>query len=369
MSGASLSEAFGLRPEVQPSLWSGQRLAHRPVGYVERVLRGATRPLWPHQTPQVLLVSASQPRCSTPRGDNHIVKSLKNKADYARKHGFATWFSMEGFVDPPYHPPYHHRLRNKVMLLRHLLRTHSKHYDWLFWIDSDAIITDMSFRVPWDDYVLHGYSVVLWGSPSGLDSAPSYQPSLSTGVLLLRNDQYSREFLEAIVQLWGEGEGEKYRDDGGGNRTAGDSIEEEVTVTDRRMVAGMPSSYLLSDQSSAIYLLATQRERWLPRVFLEARYHINRYWREVSHDLERYYQKGAWVGDGLDPPFIVHFCGCALCWRRDSAQLDECQAQHERTFHFADDQIIKELGYRHRNLSTPEIVSLDCHRRRRDIAR
>ncbi|GBG66168.1 hypothetical protein CBR_g57050 [Chara braunii] len=319
--------------------YADQSLARLPVHYV-KFSRSRSRSASPlsssssSSSPKILMVSASQARCGTDDGDSDIVKFLKNKADYARKHDIATWFSLELLVSP-----IHGRSRNKVMLLRHLMRT-QKTYDWFFWLDSDTMITDLNFQVPWLDYENHGYSMVVWGDPEILDRSPNYD-QLNFGVLLLRNDRYALQFLDAIVDYW----------DSHPNYTM---LYEDV----RKTVSSMPP--YLSDQSTAIYLLSTQKATWQPRVFLENRFHINRYWMSSANELEKYYEREeAWVGDGRDPPFILHFCGCALCYKKLASDFEECQRQHDRAFRFANNQVIKELGYQHRNLSSDEMVRLD----------
>ncbi|GBG84088.1 hypothetical protein CBR_g37963 [Chara braunii] len=320
--GAVLPFSFhsGL-PSPKRLLWSQQTLAPvstKAFGMAER-------------NPRVLMISASQAFCGTSLGDNNIMKSLKNKADYARRHGMDTWFSLELLVDPAYH-----RLRNKILLIRHVLRT-QRNYDWYIWIDSDAMITDMNFRIPWEQY--RGYSLVMWGDGPSLDTEPHFTRSLNTGVVFYRNDYYSRNFLDEMVKLW----------DSNPNQT---ELHSKVTG----YIKGMTS--FLCDQATVLYLLVTQKEQWINRVYLEERFHINRYWKPSAFELDSFMEPDAWKGDGNSPPFVVHFCGCSLCFKKFTDDFEECQRQHERAFNFANNQIIREFGFMHRNLSSSEVVPI-----------
>ncbi|GBG84076.1 hypothetical protein CBR_g37951 [Chara braunii] len=309
---------------VTPSRWSEQSLSSVSPSWRRNLARS--------KTPKVLMVSASQALCGTRLGDNDIMKSLKNKADYARRAGMDTWFSLELLVEGG-----NHRFRNKVLLLRHLMRSQPS-YDWFIWIDSDTMILDMDFRIPWQEY--NGYSLVMWGDGPSLDFDPHYTRSLNTGVMFVRNDDISREFFDTMVDLW----------DSHPNQT-------EVYLKVKKVLPEMPP--YLCDQGSAIYMLMTQKDRWLPRVYLEERYHINRYWKDEADNLDKYMeQRETWRNDGNQPPFIMHFCGCALCYMKFSVDFDECQRQHDRAFNFADNQIIRDFGFMHRNLSSSEVVPI-----------
>ncbi|GBG84080.1 hypothetical protein CBR_g37955 [Chara braunii] len=158
--------------------------------------------------------------------------------------------------------------------------------------------------------------------------------------MFVRNDDISREFFDTMVDLW----------DSHPNQT-------EVYLKVKKVLPGIPG--YLCDQGSAIYMLMTQKDRWLPRVYLEERYHINRYWKDEKDNLDNYMEeRETWRNDGNHPPFIMHFCGCALCYMKYSEDFDECQRQHDRAFNFANNQIIRDLGFMHRNLSSSEVVPI-----------
>ncbi|GBG74993.1 hypothetical protein CBR_g19506 [Chara braunii] len=291
--------------------------------------------------PRVLIVSASQSECGTEKGDNDILKSLKNKADYARRHRMDTWFSMELLVEPQFH-----RLRNKIVLLKKILLT-EPNYDWYMWIDSDAMFTDMSFEIPWERY--RDRSVVIFGNEKSLDTDPDYHESINMGVALLRNDAFTRALLDRMVDFWAE-----------------NSNQTELTAKVSRRIKRLPP--YVCDQGTALYLLLTEPEKWRRGFFFELNYGLNRYWKEVAPHLEKY-DEGVvdaddggptWKGDGLSPPFITHFCGCSLCWKKVFDDFEECQRQYERAFTFANNQVIKPLGVKHRNLTSPEVVSLSA---------
>lgn len=148
------------------------------------------------EKPRMLLVTGSQPSsCENPEGDNFLLKSLKNKLDYARLHNLEIFYNMAhldqemaGFWA-------------KLPLLRKLMLTNPE-VEWIWWMDSDALFTDMSFEVPLEKYenfnlVLHGfddkvYRQKLW-------------TGLNTGSFLIRNCQWSLDLLDAWAPMGPKG--------------------------------------------------------------------------------------------------------------------------------------------------------------------
>lgn len=79
--------------------------------------------------------------------------------------------------------------------------SHSRH-SLVLAVDSDAIFTDMSFTPPLADYAAAGVDLVLWGEPRMLEAGSNAKPSyfgLNAGILLLRNSDWSRALLAAIL--------------------------------------------------------------------------------------------------------------------------------------------------------------------------
>jgi len=150
----------------------------------------------PNGKPRTLLVTGSQPTsCENPEGDHFLLKSIKNKLDYARLHNMEIFYNMAhldqemaGFWA-------------KLPLLRKLMLTNPA-VEWIWWMDSDALFTDMSFEVPLEKYenfnlVLHGfddkvYRQKLW-------------TGLNTGSFFIRNCQWSLDLLDAWAPMGPKG--------------------------------------------------------------------------------------------------------------------------------------------------------------------
>lgn len=104
---------------------------------------GRLSTLGPGNKPRVLLVTGSSPGpCESPVGDHLLLKSIKNKIDYSRLHGMEVFYSMAvlaaemgGFWA-------------KLPLIKELMLGHPE-AEFLWWMDSDALFTDMAFEVPW----------------------------------------------------------------------------------------------------------------------------------------------------------------------------------------------------------------------------
>lgn len=94
--------------------------------------------------PRVLLVTGSSPKpCENPVGDHYLLKSIKNKIDYCRLHGIDVFYNMALFDAEMA------GFWAKLPLIRKLLLSHPE-VEFLWWMDSDAMFTDMAFEVPWE---------------------------------------------------------------------------------------------------------------------------------------------------------------------------------------------------------------------------
>ncbi|GBG75078.1 hypothetical protein CBR_g19591 [Chara braunii] len=287
--------------------------------------------LLPGGSPRVLLITASQPGCGTKYGDYVTMCALKNKVDYARRHDIDVFFSLEKYVSGG------HRvdgLHNKIFVINNTM-VNRPGYDWYIWMDSDTLIMDMDFSIPWSKY--EGKSLVLWGNHSEFDKviAGANYLSINSGVMFLRNNDFTQSLFKSMSKIWTKG-----------FKEAGNFLAQ--------VVQDMPP--YASDQSTLMYLLATEPDKWRKGTqFVFDEYSINFYWKGVHP--EEYYNSG-WRGDGTSPPFVAHFCGCELCWTEND-NTDKCLAEFIRIFNFADDQVIGRLGMRHQNLSTPVVAKVE----------
>ncbi|KAG6554327.1 hypothetical protein Mapa_004243 [Marchantia paleacea] len=278
--------------------------------------------------PRILLVTGSQPKpCDNPVGDHYLLKSIKNKIDYCRLHNIEIFYNMAhldqemaGFWA-------------KLPLLRKLMLAHPE-VEWIWWMDSDAMFTDMLFELPMDKYkdfnlILHGWDELVYNKKNWV--------GLNTGSFLLRNNQWSLNLLDIWAPMGPKG---KIRVEAGKVLTA--------TLTGR-------PEFEADDQSALIYLLVTRQAELQPKVFLENSYYLHGYWvilvEKYEEMMEKYHP-----GLGDDRwPFVTHFVGCKPCGSYGDYSVDRCLKQMERAFNFADNQVLQQYGLQHKALGTPKV--------------
>jgi xyloglucan 6-xylosyltransferase len=146
--------------------------------------------------PRVLLVTGSQPSsCENSEGDHFLLKSIKNKLDYARLHNIEIFYNMAhldqemaGFWA-------------KLPLLRKLMLTNPE-VEWIWWMDSDALFTDMSFEVPLEKY--DDFNLVMYGFDKKVYEQKLWT-GLNTGSFFIRNCQWSLDLLDAWAPMGPKG--------------------------------------------------------------------------------------------------------------------------------------------------------------------
>lgn len=142
--------------------------------------------------PRVLLVTGSSPeKCENSIGDHYLLKSIKNKIDYCRLHGIEIFYNLAVLNEEMT------RFWGKLPLIRKLLLSHPE-VEFIWWMDSDAMFTDMSFEIPWDRYrdfnlVMHGWKEMGYDQRSWV--------GLNTGSFLMRNCQWSLDILDMWAPL------------------------------------------------------------------------------------------------------------------------------------------------------------------------
>jgi hypothetical protein len=127
--------------------------------------------------------------------------------------------------------------------------------------DSDAIFMDMAFELPLDEYAANGHNLVLWGEPRKVDTVAEAAPDyfgLNAGVMLLRNNAWTRAFLARIL-------------------AAGDDIAGSTAVQGAALKGMCDRAYdcVVSDQSTIVWLLYSQPELWRAQTLLEKRFALN----------------------------------------------------------------------------------------------
>ncbi|XP_022151268.1 xyloglucan 6-xylosyltransferase 1 [Momordica charantia] len=222
----------------------------------------------------------------------------------------------------------------KLPLIRKLLLSHPE-VEFIWWMDSDAMFTDMSFEIPWERYrdfnlVMHGWKEMVYDQRSWI--------GLNTGSFLLRNSQWSLDILDAWAPMGPRG---KTRDE------AGKILTRELK--DRPI-------FEADDQSAMVYLLATQREKWGNKIYLENSYHLHGFWGVLVDKFEEMMRENQ-PGSGDERwPLVTHFVGCKPCGKAGEYPAEKCFTAMERAFNFGDNQILQMYGFTHESLGSSRRV-------------
>ncbi|KAL1543068.1 Xyloglucan 6-xylosyltransferase 2 [Salvia divinorum] len=281
--------------------------------------------------PRVLLVTGSSPKpCENPVGDHYLLKSIKNKIDYSRLHGIEIFYNM-ALLDAEMAGFW-----AKLPLIRQLLLSHPE-VEFLWWMDSDAMFTDMAYEVPWERYkdhnfVMHGWNEMIYDEKNWI--------GLNTGSFLLRNCQWSLDILDTWAPMGPKG---KIREDAGKILT--------------RELKGRPV-FEADDQSAMVYILATEKEKWGEKVYLENHYYLHGYWGILVDKYEQMiesYHPG--FGDHRWP-LVTHFVGCKPCGKFGDYPVERCLKQMDRAFNFGDNQILQMYGFTHKSLASRKVVRI-----------
>ncbi|CAL0327628.1 unnamed protein product [Lupinus luteus] len=278
--------------------------------------------------PRILLLTGSPPKpCDNPIGDHYLLKSIKNKIDYCRLHNIEIVYNI-AHLDKELAGYW-----AKLPMIRRLMLSHPE-IEWIWWMDSDAFFTDMVFELPmskYDDYnlVLHGYPDLLFEQKSWI--------AVNTGSFLFRNCQWSLDLLDVWAPMGPKG-----------------PIREEAGKILTANLKGRPA-FEADDQSALIYLLLSQKGRWMDKVFLENSFYLHGYWVGL---VDRYEEMMEKYHPGLGDerwPFVTHFVGCKPCGSYGDYPVERCLSSMERAYNFADNQVLKLYGFRHRGLLSPKI--------------
>uniref|UniRef100_A0A0E0CLF9 Uncharacterized protein n=1 Tax=Oryza meridionalis TaxID=40149 RepID=A0A0E0CLF9_9ORYZ len=278
--------------------------------------------------PRILLVTGSQPGpCDNPLGDHYLLKTTKNKIDYCRLHGIEIVHNL-AHLDTELAGYW-----AKLPLLRRLMLSHPE-VEWIWWMDSDALFTDMAFELPLSRYqdrnlIIHGYQDLLFEKHSWI--------ALNTGSFLFRNCQWSLDLLDAWAPMGPKG---FIRDEAGKILTAN--------------LKGRPA-FEADDQSALIYLLLSQKEKWMNKVFIENSYYLHGFWAGLVDKYEEMMENHhPGLGDERWP-FVTHFVGCKPCGSYGDYPVERCLRSMERAFNFADNQVLRLYGFAHKGLESPKI--------------
>ncbi|KAL3819484.1 hypothetical protein ACJIZ3_005389 [Penstemon smallii] len=278
--------------------------------------------------PRILLVTGSQPNpCDNAIGDHYLLKGVKNKIDYCRIHDIEVVYNM-AHLDKELAGYW-----AKLPLIRRLMLSHPE-VEWIWWMDSDALFTDMTFEMPvfkYKDYnmVIHGYPDLLFDQKSWI--------ALNTGSFLFRNCQWSLDLLDAWAPMGPKG-----------------PVREEAGKILTANLKGRPA-FEADDQSALIYLLISEKDKWMNKVFVENAFYLHGFWEGLVDRYEEMIEK---YHPGLGDerwPFVTHFVGCKPCGSYGDYPVERCLKSMERAFNFADNQVLNLYGFRHRGLVSPNI--------------
>ncbi|KAL8481546.1 hypothetical protein ACS0TY_027886 [Phlomoides rotata] len=313
------SQPYTLGPKI--SNWDEQR-----SDWLKR--NPGVRSFITEHKPRVLLVTGSSPKpCENPVGDHYLLKAIKNKIDYCRLHGIEIFYNM-ALLDAEMAGFW-----AKLPLIRKLLLSHPE-VEFLWWMDSDALFTDMAFEIPFDRYkdhnlVLHGWNEMVYDQKNWI--------GLNTGSFLIRNCQWSLEMLDTWAPMGPKG-----------------SVRDEAGKVLTRELKGRPV-FEADDQSAMVYILATQREKWGDKVYLENSYYLHGYWGIL---VDRYEEMIENYHPGFGDhrwPLVTHFVGCKPCGKFGDYPVERCLKQMERAFIFADNQILQMYGFVHVSLGSRKV--------------
>ncbi|KAL2348298.1 hypothetical protein Fmac_002298 [Flemingia macrophylla] len=307
---------------------------------------------------RVLMVTGSQPTpCRNPIGDHLLLRFFKNKVDYCRIHGYDIFYN-NALLHPKMFAYW-----AKYPVVRAAMLAHPE-AEWIWWVDSDALFTDMEFRLPLERYKEHNLVVHGWAH---LIHEKRSWTGLNAGVFLIRNCQWSLDFMEE----WA-GMGPQSPDYEKWGSTLRQAFKDKF----------FPES---DDQTGLAYLIAMEKEKWAERIYLEGEYYFEGYWEEIVgtfqntsanyQDMEEavpslrrrhaekltlayaetrdHYLKDSGFGKGSSRrPFITHFTGCQPCSGKYNAMYSaqDCWNGMHKAFTFADNQVLRKYGYVHPHL-------------------
>lgn len=319
----------------------------------------------PGSDERVLVISGSQSRpCSNPIGDHLLLRFFKNKVDYCRIHGYDIFYN-----NVLLHPQMH-TFWAKIPAVRAAMLAHPES-EWIWWVDSDAAFTDMDFKLPLKRYKDHNFVVHGW--PELIYKKKSWT-SLNAGVFLIRNSQWALDFMD----VWS----------GMGPQTPNYEKWGEIlrkTCEDK----SFPES---DDQTGLVYLLLKEKEKWGNKIYVEGEYYFEGYWLEIVETLENitakyndvekrvrrlrrrhaekvsggysalweHYLKDAGYGKfSWRRPFITHFTGCQPCSGQHNQMYSgqSCWDAMQKVLNFADNQVLRNYGFVHRDLLDSGSVS------------
>ncbi|KAM7506683.1 hypothetical protein LguiA_017136 [Lonicera macranthoides] len=314
---------------------------------------------------RIVMVTGTQPKpCPSKLGDHLLLRFFKNKVDYSRIHGYDIFYN-----NALLHPKMTFCWA-KIPLVRATMVAHPE-AEWIWWLDSDAAFTDMEFKLPLDKYNNHNF--VVHGYPRAIFEDNTWT-SLNAGVFLIRNCQWSLDFMD----LWAS------------MGPTSPEFEKWGKIFSSTLKERGDSTYA-DDQSALVYLILKENEKWRKKIHIETEFYFQGYWvgivptydnitrsysemeKEVPTLRRRHAEKVSWSygalrephmkKESLRRPFMTHFAGCQPCNGKHNIIFTEkdCVDSMEKALNFADNQVLRNFGFVHRNLldSSVNLVPFD----------
>lgn len=175
-----------------------------------------------------------------------------------------------------------------------------------------------------------GYNLVMYGQDHLLYEENNFM-AISTGNFFLRNCQWSIDLFDRWASFGSTSE-----------------VRTKTGETLSGFLKERPPNWDADDQSVLVYLFITERERWSSKVLLE------------STEVDMSASWWIWTPRFLDnvplayKPFVTHFAGCTPCGGKVS---EKCLAEMDKTFHYADNQVLESSGLCHEHLRSPNLVN------------
>ncbi|CAN0864898.1 Putative glycosyltransferase 7 [Linum grandiflorum] len=275
---------------------------------------------------RVVMVTGSQPKpCRNPIGDHLLLRAFKNKVDYCRIHGIDIFYN--NVLLHPKMPSFW----AKLPVVKAAMVAHPES-EWIWWVDSDALITDMEFKLPLERYDYKSHNLVVHGWEKLIYKEKSWT-SLNAGVFLIRNCQWSMDFIDVWANMgpmspdfkkWGEIQRSLFKD------------------------KLFPES---DDQSALIYMLLRDK-KLTEKIYLEGAFYFEGYWVEIVPTYDNITKEAGGGRWSWRRPFITHFTGCQPC-SGDHNQIyagESCWNGMVKALNFADNQVLRKYGFVHPDL-------------------
>ena len=314
---------------------------------------------------RILMLTGSQPTpCKNPIGDHFLLRFFKNKVDYCRIHGYDIFYNNVLLQ------PKMFTFWAKLPVVRAAMMAHPE-AEWIWWVDSDAAFTDMDFKLPLERYRNH--NLIVHGWPNLIYDKKSWT-GLNAGVFLIRNCQWSLDFMEVWASMGPQ---------------APDYDKWGKTLTSTFKDKMFPES---DDQSGLVYLLVKEKDKWAEKIYLESQYYFEGYWEEIVGTLDNITNKYLEIEKGVNTlkrrhaekvsesyaeqrepylkkagngryswrrPFITHFTGCQPCSGKHNQMYagESCWNSMQKALNFADNQVLRNFGFVHPDLLDSSTVT------------